>query len=431
MKSDINSLMQSRGMDAILITGPGQHNPAMYYLTGGVHLTGADLFKKFGEPPVLFYNPMERDEAARTGLVTRNLGDYRLSDLLKQSGGDLLQATVARYTIMLTDLGFSSGRLGVYGKMDAGSAYALFTGLRAALPGLEIVGEMGNSLVMQAMATKDEAEVERIRKMGLVTTQVVGEVADFLSSHCAKGGLLVKSDGQPLTIGDVKLKINLWLAERGADNPEGSIFAIGSDAGVPHSTGKPGDVLRLGQTIVFDIFPCEAGGGYHYDFTRTWCLGYAPDDVQALYQDVLSVYHQVMAQLEVGAPFRRYQELTCSLFEAKGHPTIRSNPQTQTGYVHSIGHGLGLHVHERPGSGANANESDRLDPGVVVTIEPGLYYPDRGMGVRLEDTVRVRPGVRVAPGVWDRPDAVVGSAPGNFEILAPYPLDLVLPVKEA
>ena len=87
-----------------------------------------------------------------------------------------------------------------------------------------------------------------------------------------------------------KRRINLWLAERGADNPEGTIFAIGRDAGVPHSTGTASDPLRLGQTIVYDIFPCEAGGGYYYDFTRTWCLGYAPDAVQALYQDVLDVY---------------------------------------------------------------------------------------------------------------------------------------------
>ena len=93
--------------------------------------------------------------------------------------------------------------------------------------------------------------------------------------------MLIGRDGEPVTIGQVKGLINLWLAERGAENPEGTIFAIGRDAAVPHSSGNPSDILRLGQTIVFDIYPCEAGGGYFYDFTRTWCLGYAPDDVQA------------------------------------------------------------------------------------------------------------------------------------------------------
>jgi Xaa-Pro aminopeptidase len=98
------------------------------------------------------------------------------------------------------------------------------------------------------------------------------------------------------------------------------------------------------------------------------------------------------------------------LFEAKGHPTIKSNPQTQDGYVHGLGHGLGLHIHEYPRFSLIASESDRLVPGVVITVEPGLYYPDRNMGVRLEDTI------------WVRPD-------GHMEILAEYPLDLVLPIK--
>ena len=58
---------------------------------------------------------------------------------------------------------------------------------------------------------------------------------------------------------DMKGKINLWLAERGVEPAEGFIFAIGRDAGVPHSTGNPTDLMRLGQTIVFDIYPAEQG----------------------------------------------------------------------------------------------------------------------------------------------------------------------------
>jgi Xaa-Pro aminopeptidase len=265
-------------------------------------------------------------------------------------------------------------------------------------------------VLLAAMATKEEQEVERIRKMGQITVGVVGQVAEFLTSHRVRAEVLVKSDGSALTIADVKSRINLWLAEAGAENPEGTIFAIGRDAGVPHSSGNPADFLRLGQSIVFDIFPCEAGGGYFYDFTRTWSLGYATDELQALYEDVRSVYNRVMGELRYGAHCKDYQKLTCDLFEAQGHPTVQTNPQTQEGYVHSLGHGLGLHVHERPSFGANSPPDDVLAAGVVITVEPGLYYPERGMGVRLEDTV------------WVRPD-------GQFEILADYPLDLVLPVK--
>jgi Xaa-Pro aminopeptidase len=353
---------------------------------------------------------MERDEAAKTGLHTKNISDYKFNELLKECEGDQLKATILRYQKMLEDVDFTSGRVAVYGYVDAGIAYATFTGLQAAMPDLTIIGEISNSVLMHAMATKEEDEIERIKNMGKITTSVVAQVADFLTSHRSRNETLIKSDDSPLTIGNVKSQINLWLAELGAENPEGTIFAIGHDAGVPHSSGNPDDHLRLGQTIVFDIFPCEAGGGYFYDFTRTWCIGFAPDEVQEIYDDVLDVYRQIMSELKAFTPCKPYQDRTCELFEAKGHPTVNSDPQTQEGYVHSLGHGLGLHVHESPWFGQTATEEDQLVPGVIVTIEPGLYYPKRGLGVRLEDTVQVR-------------------SDGKIEILADYPLDLVLPIK--
>jgi Xaa-Pro aminopeptidase len=117
-----------------------------------------------------------------------------------------------------------------------------------------------------------------------------------------------------------------------------------------------------------------------------------------------------MDSLKVHMPFTDCQDLTCDLYEAQGHATTRKDPTIQEGYVHSVGHGLGLHVHEAPWSGSGATEKDILVPGAVFTIEPGLYYPSRGMGCRLEDTV-----------------AVMNDC--SFEILAEYPLDLVLPLK--
>jgi Xaa-Pro aminopeptidase len=410
MRKDLDALMNQNNLDAILVLGPAQHNPAMYYLTGGAHITNAVLIKKPNTDATLFYNPMERDEAAKTGLNTKNLSDYKFNKLLETCNGDQLEATILRYQKMLADLDCTSGRIAIYGRVDAGTAYATLSGLQEAMPDLTIVGELNNSVLMRAMATKEEDEIDHIRKMGKITTSVVGKVADFLTNQGVKDEILIKSDETPLKIGDVKRQINLWLAEAGAENPEGTIFAIGRDAGVPHSSGNQQDYLRLGQTIVFDIFPCEAGGGYFYDFTRTWCIGYAPDNVQEIYDDVLSVYRQIMSELKADTPCKPYQDRTCELFEAKGHPTIKSDPQTQEGYVHSLGHGLGLHVHESPWFGQIATEEDQLVPGVVVTIEPGLYYPERGLGVRLEDTVQVRPD-------------------GKIEILAEYPLDLVLPIK--
>ncbi len=410
MKSDLDDLMQASNLDAILVTGPGQHNPPMVYLTGGGHLTRADLIKKRGEPPVLFCAAMEREEGARTGLAIRNIAEYGLNDLLKQFGGDMVLALSAVYQKMFADMGLTSGRVAMYGNLDAGQAYGVFSALQKALPGIELVGESGDSLMLTAMQTKDENEIERIRGIGKIATKIIGNTADFITSHAVRDEVLVNQDGTPLTIGQVKSRIDLWVAENGAENPEGTIFAIGHDAGVPHSTGTIGDPLRLGQTIVFDFYPCEAQGGYYYDITRTWCLGYATDEALALYEDVKYVYDQVRGQLRLNAPCRDYQALTCELFESRGHPTVRLNPLTTDGYVHSLGHGVGLYIHEMPFFRLNGPEQVRLAPGVVVTLEPGLYYPDRDLGMRLEDTY------------WARPDGV-------FEVLADYPQDLVLAMK--
>ncbi len=414
MRSEIDAIMQANDIDALLVTGPAQHNAVMVYLTGGGHVTNADLIKKRGEPGVLFHGPMERDEASaaaeRMGLVTRGYGGYPFEALLKEANGDRTVAAAMRYRQMLADVGVTSGRVALYGHVELRVAFPVLYELQRQMPEITLVGDTGDVIIGSAMATKDDSEVERIRAMGKITTQVVGKVADYLSSRPVRGDVLVGPDDEALTIGRVKGLINLWLAECGAENPNGTIFAIGRDAGIPHSSGNPSDGLRLGQTIVFDIFPCEQGGGYFYDFTRTWCLGHAPDAVQKIYDDVHSVYTTIMSELEVGRRFADYQKRTCDLYEAMGHATIQSDPNTEEGYVHSLGHGVGLRIHERPFSGSSALAEDKLNPGAVVTIEPGLYYPSRGIGVRLEDTV------------WVRPD-------GKFEILAEYPHDLVLPVK--
>jgi len=316
---------------------------------------------------------------------------------------------------MLADAGLAGGRVAVYGRTEINAFLSILKALETMNPDLELIGEpSGDSILLQAMATKDAGEIERIRRVGQITTEVVGMTAEFLSGHPARGGVLVKANGDALTVGDVKRRIDLWLAERGVETPEGFIFAIGRDSAVPHSSGTDSDPLALGKTIVFDIYPCEKGGGYYFDFSRTWSLGYATDAVEGLYDDVRATFDTVMASLKAGEPTTRYQEQTCDLFEALGHQTTRQDPKIQSGYVHSLGHGIGLHVHEAPWfrNQVYATPRDVLKPGSVVTVEPGLYYPEKEMGVRLEDTVAVHPD-------------------GRLEVLVEYPLDLVIPVKDA
>lgn len=410
MKADISKLMEESGVDALLVTGSGRHNPAMVYLTGGAFLTDAALIVKTGQAPVLFHYPMERDEAARTGLETIDLTDLGLDEIRRIGGGDPVKTDLEKYRRIFKQVGIDAGRVAIAGKSDAGSAYALFSELQTEYPEVVFDGKAAGEIFLRAMATKDGGEIERIRRMGRVTVEVVSKTANFLTGCDVHDGALQKEDGTMLTIGEVKNRISLWIAERGGEMPEGFIFAQGRDSGIPHSSGDADEVIRLGETIVFDIFPCEAGGGYYFDFTRTWCLGYAPEEAQTLYNDVFSVYHTVTSELRMGELCKQYQERTCELFEQQGHATIRSAPGTKEGYVHSLGHGVGLHIHEYPSFSSDNKKQHKMEPGAVVTIEPGLYYPERGVGVRLENTV------------WVRPD-------GKIEALVDYPMDFVLPVK--
>jgi Xaa-Pro aminopeptidase len=345
---------------------------------------------------------MEREEAQKSGLKVIPMRDGAMEDLSKRPGD------------FFTEQELTTGRVAVYGHTDVGMALSIMGRIKEDLPELELVGEdHDTSIFMYAMESKDESEVARIRKMGKVTTEVVRMVANYLTSCDVRDDeVLLKDDGSPLTIADVKIRISLWLAERGAVDVEGCIFSIGRDAGIPHSIGNPIDMLRLGQTMIFDIFPAEAGGGYFYDFTRTWSLGYASPEAQKLYNEVYTVYNKVIENLDMNAVFKEYQILVCNEFHANGHKTPVHNEGVLTdGYVHSLGHGFGLNIHERPQSRHTMSDDNILKPGTVFTIEPGLYYPEKGMGVRIEDSY------------WMRPD-------GTVERLAEYPYDFVLQMKK-
>jgi Xaa-Pro aminopeptidase len=353
---------------------------------------------------------MEREEAAKTGFELVSYSRYPNSEFLKLADGNPLEASALRYKKMLEDIGLTEGKVLLYGNKEIGPFFSLIKRLGELLPDLDFSGDFDQAVIMEARATKDSAEIEEIRKMGKITTGVVARVQNFLSSHKVVEETLIKADGSPLTIGNVKNLIDLWLAEAGAENPESTIFAIGRDAGIPHSSGTATDSIQLGKSIVFDIFPCQAGGGFFYDFTRTWCLGYAPDEIQEAYDQVKQVYHQVVSELELGAHAPKYQDRTCELFESMGHETIRQNEAIEEGYIHSLGHGLGLNVHEKPWFGRKEDPSNILQTGSVFTIEPGLYYPSKGFGIRIEDTWYV-------------------TEDGRFEKFVDFPMELVVPMK--
>ncbi len=408
MRADLSRLMAERELDAFIVSGGEHENSVRSYLTHGARLTGGFVVQARSGETLLVVNGMEIDEARRSGHRCMTYGDLGYYDLYREHGPE--QATVLLYGRLLEQVGIKAGRVGLYGVDDINAVIERFQRLRAHYDQYEFVGESSPTLFDRAYLTKDEAELARIRSVAERTNAVVRQVWDFISGHTSDArGRIVNAEGQPLTVGAVKRWARRALLEVDLEDT-GMIFAPGRDGAFPHSRGDDSTELRVGVPIVFDFFPRELGGGYYHDMTRTWCIGRVPSDVQALYDDVMSAFDIALEAYALGKPTHTLQEAVLDFFEKRGHPTPRTSSNPTEGYVHSLGHGIGLNIHEAP-SIHHLKREDVFQVGNVITIEPGLYYPERAVGVRVEDSFIV-------------------EADGRLVSITPFPKTLLLPLRD-
>jgi Xaa-Pro aminopeptidase len=409
MKADLDRLMAARELSAILVTGGEHQNTPRAYLCNGVDIHGGMVIKKHGSEPILIVGGMEIEEAGHSGLTVYNRDSLGWPEIYTQAEGNRSKAFVLFWGKLLETFEIAPGKIGLYGTGDLHEWLELARRLTEVYPDNPIVGETGMTLFDEAFVTKDAGELRIMREVADKTSEVLQATWDFIGSHRAEGETVVKADGTPLTIGDVKRFVRRELMDRELEDTD-MIFAQGRDAGFPHSRGEANMPLQLGQSIVFDLFPRQLGGGYFHDCTRTWSIGYATEAVQETYNLVMQAFQTAVdTYAEPGQPTHTMQEAVLDYYEGAGHPTIRSKPGTSEGYVHSLGHGVGLNIHERPSISHLAKE-DTFQKGNFITIEPGLYYPDRGLGVRVEDSF------------------IIDDA-GELISLTSFHKDLVLPLK--
>jgi Xaa-Pro aminopeptidase len=162
-----------------------------------------------------------------------------------------------------------------------------------------------------------------------------------------------------------------------------TIVAGGKQGCDPHERGF--GPLRAHEPIIIDIFPRSQCTGYFGDITRTVVRGRAPEGVRRLYDTVFLGQSIGFKALRAGVPTREVHRAVMTFFEQEGYKTGRRKARME-GFFHGTGHGLGLEIHESPRMGPFS--TGKLLAGQVVTVEPGLYYPDLG-GVRLEDVALV------------------------------------------
>ncbi len=205
-------------------------------------------------------------------------------------------------------------------------------------------------------------------------------IADGSDEDVPEGTLV--HEGEPLSSERLKSAIEITLLEHGCALDE-TIVAGGRQAADPHDRGS--GPLRAGEAIIIDIFPRSKATRYNADMTRTFCVGEPSEELRERYAVTEDALEAALAAIEPGVTGEDVHAAACAVYEDAGYPTFRTDPKTEVGFIHSTGHGIGLDVHELP---RLASGGGTLEPGHVVTVEPGLYDPDVG-GVRIEDLVVV------------------------------------------
>jgi Xaa-Pro aminopeptidase len=379
MLKDLDNLLKQRGIEAVVVPMHEAMHPAFRWLTRGAKVTKGYAIKVVGTDPILISYPMERDEAAATGLATRLIHDFDYDKIFK-SAANPAAAYAAFFDRVLREAGVRE-TVAFIGNLP----FPLYFQIAELLEqlGWRVHRGNGEDLIQLARKRKEPWEIEMIASVGSRTEAVV---------ECVRR-MLRQSEGKRLTLGDLKRVVSSEISRLGMVEDHETILSQGRDAGVPHSRGDAAAVVRPSVPIVIDIFPSDRETAYFFDLTRTFCVGPIPAELERIHRDVLAAHQLAANKMIAGTPASSYQELVCDYFEERGYATTRTNPATLEGYVHSLGHGVGLDVHEKPFFGITSR--DLIEVGDIVTIEPGLYFPDREIGVRIEDTFVVREDGRV------------------------------------
>jgi Xaa-Pro aminopeptidase len=375
MLRDLDSLMSSRSIDTIVVPMHEAMHPSFRWLSRGAKVTRGYAVKLAGREPVLITYPMEREEAAATGLTVRLAHEFDAERIFR-SAPNAVEGYAEFFTNALRELG-TGERVAFFGNVPI----HLYHGLLEAMHrrGWNVHKADGEDLIQVARKRKDDWEIEAIRSVGERTEQVVDGMRAMLAAWSPS-----------MTVGDLKSFVAAEIARLGMIEDHETILSQGRDAGIPHSRGDAKARVRESVPIVLDIFPADKASGYFFDLTRTFCVGPIPEALRRIHADVLEAFTRARDAMKPGTPAQSDPALGCDFFESKGYPTTRSNPKTLEGYVHSLGHGVGLEIHEKPSFSLVPSNQDLIEVGDIVTIEPGLYFPEREIGVRIEDTFVVR-----------------------------------------
>ena len=369
--SGLDSYLDEAGVDGYLIDADSE-DADQYYLSG---FDAPDPFVTLynGEVHILFTRSLEYGRAkkeARAATVERG-SDFGYEEKAEEFGpGEARHRVLAEF---VRSHGVES--------VATPPRFPLATadGLRE--QGLVVQAD-DSGAVTAVRATKTGEEIDHIREAQRANEAAMARAEELIDGATVNDEGQLVAEGAVLTSERVKEEIEVTLLRHGCALDE-TIVACGADAADPHDRGT--GPLRAGEPIIIDIFPRDKSTRYHADMTRTFCHGEASETIAEWFELTDEAREAAIDAVEPGADAADVHGAVCDIYEEAGLATLRSDPTTETGFIHSTGHGVGLDVHEMP---SVAESSETLEPGHVITIEPGLYDPAVG-GVRIEDLLVV------------------------------------------
>jgi Xaa-Pro aminopeptidase len=225
--------------------------------------------------------------------------------------------------------------------------------------------------IQSMRAKKSKIELIRMNNVQKVTEKAMERAISLIRSSSVKKGILY-IDKKPLTSEQVKFSMHSLLLEYGCSAVD-TIVSCGEATAIPHMSGS--GPLKSDEPIVIDLFPVDEKSGYYADMTRTVVKGEPSKDIREMYDALREAKKLGISRVKAEVSGAEIHQAVVDFFNERGYET------DTRGFIHNLGHGVGLQVHELPTIGPAGKA---LESGNVITIEPGLYYPGIG-GVRLED----------------------------------------------
>ena len=248
--------------------------------------------------------------------------------------------------------------------------------------GVEITAD--RDLFTARRRVKTEAELAGIRRAQRAAEDAMSAARELLRAAEQRNGDVVL-DGEPLTCERLKVAVEQAFSANGAFADE-FIVSHGPQTAVGHDMGS--GPIKAGEPVCLDLFPRDRESGCFTDMTRVFVVGDPPDELVEYHRLCREALERSVEAVKPGVAGSELHRISCAVFEEHGHPTQLSKQPGEVlkdGFYHSLGHGVGLEVHEEPSLGRAPGE---LVAGDVIAIEPGVYRHGYG-GCRLEDLVHV------------------------------------------